>query len=149
MIIVSASQFYLFLSAYHLKHESASRRFQPGEGPSRGLLCDYEPSDHLRMELFEAKVSWGSDFDVRGKYPHCTNSGKEKSKHFIKRGLEKFRFIDLHYRHLGRKMENIFGQARPSPGRSAMWPAPSAATSHVTSPASWGGARAASAAGIR
>ena len=29
-------------------------RFQPGEGPSRGLLRDYEPSDLLRMELFEA-----------------------------------------------------------------------------------------------
>ena len=27
------------------KCESASRRFQLGEGPSRGLLCDYEPSD--------------------------------------------------------------------------------------------------------
>ena len=25
--------------------EKASRRFQPGEGPSRGLLRDYEPSD--------------------------------------------------------------------------------------------------------
>ena len=25
-----------------------------GEGPSRGLLRDYEPSDLLRMELFEA-----------------------------------------------------------------------------------------------
>ena len=22
-----------------------SSRFQPGEGPSRGLLCDFEPSD--------------------------------------------------------------------------------------------------------
>ena len=27
------------------KCESTSRRFQPGEGPSRGLLRDYEPSD--------------------------------------------------------------------------------------------------------
>ena len=25
--------------------ESGSSRFQPGEGPSRGLLRDYEPSD--------------------------------------------------------------------------------------------------------
>ena len=37
-----------------LKCESGSSRFQPGEGPSRGLLRDYEPKDHLRMELFEA-----------------------------------------------------------------------------------------------
>ena len=34
-----------------------SSRFQPGEGPSRGLLRDYEPSDLLRMELFEALVN--------------------------------------------------------------------------------------------
>ena len=34
-----------------------SSRFQPGEGPSRGLLRDYEPSDLLRMELFEALVT--------------------------------------------------------------------------------------------
>ena len=33
-----------------------SSRFQPGEGPSRGLLRDYEPSDSIRMELFEALV---------------------------------------------------------------------------------------------
>ena len=33
---------------------SGSSRFQPGEGPSRGLLRDYKPSDHLRMQLFEA-----------------------------------------------------------------------------------------------
>ena len=31
-------------------------RFQPGEGPSRGLLRDYEPSDVIRVELFEALV---------------------------------------------------------------------------------------------
>ena len=29
-------------------------RFQPGEGPSRGLLRDYKPSDAIRMQLFEA-----------------------------------------------------------------------------------------------
>ena len=29
----------------YLKCESGSSRFQPGEGPSRGLLRDYEPSD--------------------------------------------------------------------------------------------------------
>ena len=28
----------------HIKCESAISRFQPGEGPSRGLLHDYEPS---------------------------------------------------------------------------------------------------------
>ena len=28
-----------------LKCENGSSRFQPGEGPSRGLLRDYEPSD--------------------------------------------------------------------------------------------------------
>ena len=28
-----------------LKCVSSSSHFQPGEGPSRGLLCDYEPSD--------------------------------------------------------------------------------------------------------
>ena len=39
-----------------LKCESGSSRFQPGKGPSRGLLRDYEPSDLLRMELFEALV---------------------------------------------------------------------------------------------
>ena len=32
-------------------------RFQPGEGPSRGLLCDYEPwGDAIRMQLFEALI---------------------------------------------------------------------------------------------
>ena len=30
---------------FSLKCESGSSRFQPGEGPSRGLLRDYEPSD--------------------------------------------------------------------------------------------------------
>ena len=28
----------------------SSSRFQPGEGPSRGLLRDYEPSDSLRLK---------------------------------------------------------------------------------------------------
>ena len=37
-----------------IKCESGSSRFQPGEGPSRGLLRDYEPSDLLRIELFGA-----------------------------------------------------------------------------------------------
>ena len=38
-----------------LRCESAS--FQPGEGLSRGLLRDYEPSDAIRMQLFEALVT--------------------------------------------------------------------------------------------
>ena len=33
-----------------LKCESGCSRFQPGEGPSRGLLCDYEPSDGPSFE---------------------------------------------------------------------------------------------------
>ena len=37
--------------------ESGSSRFQPGEGPCRGLLCDYKPLDAIRMQLFEALVS--------------------------------------------------------------------------------------------
>ena len=32
------------MSTYHWKCESASRRFQPGESPSRGLLRDYTTS---------------------------------------------------------------------------------------------------------
>ena len=35
-----ASQFHVYLPC--LKYESACRRFQPGEGPTRGLLCDCE-----------------------------------------------------------------------------------------------------------
>ena len=35
----------------------SSRRFQPGEGPSRGLLCDCKTSRNLREPLFEALVS--------------------------------------------------------------------------------------------
>ena len=27
-----------------------AKRFQPGEGPGRGLLCDYEPSDGPFLE---------------------------------------------------------------------------------------------------
>ena len=40
-----------------LKCESGSSRFQPGEGPSRGLLRDYEP----RMDFFEALVATRHD----------------------------------------------------------------------------------------
>ena len=42
-----------------------SSRFQPGEGPSRGLLRDYEPSDAIRMQLFEALVR-GEGADTGG-----------------------------------------------------------------------------------
>ena len=38
---------------------------QPGEGPSRGLLRDYEPSDLLRMELFEALVVRSQELIVK------------------------------------------------------------------------------------
>ena len=43
MTIASRTQFHIKC----LKCESGSSRFQPGEGPSRGLLRDYEPSDGL------------------------------------------------------------------------------------------------------
>ena len=39
--------------------EKASRRFQPGEGPSRGLLRDYEPSDGPSFQALD--LSWWSD----------------------------------------------------------------------------------------
>ena len=44
---MSALQFQVYLLTmvrleYCLKCESASRHFQPGEGPSSGLLCDCE-----------------------------------------------------------------------------------------------------------
>ena len=29
----------------HYANQTSSSRFQPGEGPSRGLLCDYKPSE--------------------------------------------------------------------------------------------------------
>ena len=35
----------LGLRRNHHKGRAAFNRFQPGEGPSRGLLRDYEPSD--------------------------------------------------------------------------------------------------------
>ena len=46
MIIASRTQF-------HVESPWGSR-FQPGEGPSRGLLRDYEPSDGTRMEQLAA-----------------------------------------------------------------------------------------------
>ena len=55
MTFVSATQFNIYLPWGQLLFSivpfnsflnvKASRRFQPGEGPSRGFLCDYEPSD--------------------------------------------------------------------------------------------------------
>ena len=36
-----------------VKCESSSSRFQPGEGPSRGLFRDYEPSDGPSFESLE------------------------------------------------------------------------------------------------
>ena len=37
-----------------MKCESGSSRIQPGEGPSRGLLRDYEPSDGT----FSSTTEW-------------------------------------------------------------------------------------------
>ena len=37
-----------------LKCENASRCFQPGEGPSRSLLCDCEIFGNLLITLFKA-----------------------------------------------------------------------------------------------
>ena len=48
----------------HLKCESASRCFQSGEGPSRGLLRDCEIFANLRLKLY--KVGRGS---ARGHLP--------------------------------------------------------------------------------
>ena len=42
-----------------LKCISASRCYQPGEGPSRGLLCDCKVSRNLRKPSFEALISRG------------------------------------------------------------------------------------------
>ena len=39
-----------------LKCESGSRRFQPGEGPSRGLLRDYETSDGPFLKHYSTPV---------------------------------------------------------------------------------------------
>ena len=51
---MTANQFSGSTSRDPLTIPGGSSRFQPGEGPSRGLLRDYEPSDLLRMEIFEA-----------------------------------------------------------------------------------------------
>ena len=42
--IVSGPNFTSLTVGKCLKFESGKRRFEPGEGPSRGLHCDYEPS---------------------------------------------------------------------------------------------------------
>ena len=49
-----------------------SSRFQPGEGPSRGLLRDYEPSDVIRMQLFEALIQVHTNI--------CTKTRAKKRK---------------------------------------------------------------------
>ena len=38
---------------------------EKGEGPSRGLLRDYEPSDAIRMQLFEALVVRSQELIVK------------------------------------------------------------------------------------
>ena len=55
MIIALRTQFHIERPwGQRLKCERGSSRFQPGEGPSKGLLRDYKPSDRIRMVLFEA-----------------------------------------------------------------------------------------------
>ena len=59
------------------------RRFQPGEGPSRGLLRDYEPSDRIRMELFEALVFTPQQEQDGRRYQAtiATSSSRRKCSH--------------------------------------------------------------------
>ena len=48
---------------------AAFNDFQPGEGPSsRGLLRDYEPSDAIRMQLFEALVTTEAQMVILASY---------------------------------------------------------------------------------
>ena len=67
----------------------ASRRFQPGEGPSRGLLRDYEPSDGPSFpSLCTADLVAGDDsvlllglvpldhHRARGQRPHLHVAGR-------------------------------------------------------------------------
>ena len=44
-----------FHNNFHPKCESASRLFQPGGGPSRGLLCDCTTSAINRLQQFDIK----------------------------------------------------------------------------------------------
>ena len=61
--------------------ESGSSRFQPGEGPSRGLLRDYEPSDGtfeaLVISCLESGCGWRNPVSDRvitksGRIAHLT-----------------------------------------------------------------------------
>ena len=66
--------------------ESGSSRFQPGEGPSRGLLRDYEPSDAIRMQLFEAlQVTLGAEAERKDEILRVFSSGC--FKHFSMNSL--------------------------------------------------------------
>ena len=56
----------------------SSRRFQPGEGPNRGLLCDCKTWHNLRQPSFQALVqSTGLQEDARtvtfSDEKHCYN----------------------------------------------------------------------------
>ena len=51
-----------------LKCESGSSRFQPGEGPSRGLLSDYEPFDGTFWST--------SDHGEDGEYEEAVHDGE-------------------------------------------------------------------------
>ena len=60
MTFASVSQFHVYLPwgqrlAYCLKCESTSRRFQPGEGPSRGLLRDCTTSPINRFATLKIR----------------------------------------------------------------------------------------------
>ena len=53
---MSANQFHVYLaqclnSVLNVKAESTIRRFQTGEGPSRGLLCDCEGSNFAKVRF--------------------------------------------------------------------------------------------------
>ena len=62
-----------------IKCESGSIHFQPGEGPSRGLLRDYTVITNLRMELFEALETTAqpspAPADTRVKKSLCAKCG--------------------------------------------------------------------------
>ena len=45
----------------HYDNQPASRHFQPGEGPSRDLLCDCKTSRNLQEHSFEALASSDQD----------------------------------------------------------------------------------------
>ena len=73
MIIAPWTQFHIYLpwGQMCLKCESASRRFQPGEGPSRGLLrdCTTSPINSLQHYRFNCRPE--QIFALHSALPHC------------------------------------------------------------------------------